>query len=44
MRLSIAVSTVEKQHARALRLLRGMLHEDAPGAQTQEGGPQAASK
>ena len=44
VRLSIAVSTVEKQHARALRLLRGMLHEDAPGAQTQEGGPQAASK
>lgn len=28
-RLGIAVSTVEKQHARALRLLREMLHDDA---------------
>jgi RNA polymerase sigma factor (sigma-70 family) len=48
LRLNIAVSTVEKQHARALRLLRGMLHEDAPGARvekiaTQEGGASAAN-
>lgn len=28
-RLGISVSTVEKQHARALRLLRTVLHEDA---------------
>jgi RNA polymerase sigma factor (sigma-70 family) len=45
-RLSIAVSTVEKQHARALRLLREMLHEDAPVAapRTSEGGACAANK
>jgi RNA polymerase sigma factor (sigma-70 family) len=46
-RLSIAVSTVEKQHARALRLLRGMLHEDAPAprmnAASPEGGTRAAN-
>jgi RNA polymerase sigma-70 factor (ECF subfamily) len=29
-RLGIAISTVEKQHARALRLLRAALHDDAP--------------
>jgi RNA polymerase sigma factor (sigma-70 family) len=28
-RLGIAISTVEKQHARALRLLRARLHDDA---------------
>ncbi|MBM3855189.1 MAG: RNA polymerase sigma factor [Verrucomicrobia bacterium] len=49
-RLEIAVSTVEKQHARALRLLRASLQADAPrlrGAgtsnQSQEGGPRAAT-
>jgi len=37
-RLGIAVSTVEKQHARALRLLRAMLAEEAVAlsAQRQE--------
>jgi RNA polymerase sigma factor (sigma-70 family) len=48
LRLGIAISTVEKQHARALRLLRGMLHADAPHAQTdatsrKEGGSSAAT-
>ncbi|HUR60399.1 MAG TPA: RNA polymerase sigma factor [Opitutaceae bacterium] len=47
-RLGIAVSTVEKQHARALRLLRAKLHEDAPGrvqtTKPEEGGPRAASE
>ena len=36
LRLGIAVSTVEKQHARALRLLRGRLHEDAPQARIEK--------
>ena len=48
-RLGIAISTVEKQHARALRLLRGMLHEDARPARTdkpqpEEGGERAANQ
>jgi RNA polymerase sigma factor (sigma-70 family) len=47
-KLGIAVSTVEKQHARALRLLRGKLHEDARPAraeklQPEEGGERAAN-
>lgn len=42
-RLGIAVSTVEKQHARALRLLRAAVHDDAAAArgetqETEEGG------
>ena len=46
-RLGIAVSTVEKQHARALRLLRARLAENADPARdqtTQEGGPRVASE
>jgi RNA polymerase sigma factor (sigma-70 family) len=45
-RLGIAISTVEKQHARALRLLRAALHDDAPGSQEkdQENGGQAAGR
>jgi RNA polymerase sigma factor (sigma-70 family) len=46
-RLSIAISTVEKQHARALRLLRQKLHEDAPGTRqetTLEDGNRAAGQ
>lgn len=35
-RLGIAVSTVEKQHARALRLLRTRLHQDLPPAAAEE--------
>lgn len=47
-RRGIAISTVEKQHARALRLLRGMLHEDSRPAraekrQPEEGGERAAN-
>lgn len=46
-RLGIAVSTVEKQHARALRLLRERVQEDAPaearpGRRTREAGKRAA--
>jgi RNA polymerase sigma-70 factor (ECF subfamily) len=49
VRLGIAVSTVEKQHARALRLLRQKVHEDAPtaragSASNEEGGACAAGK
>lgn len=43
-RLGIAVSTVEKQHARALRLIRQKIHEDAPRAVNEEGGARAAGK
>ena len=48
-RLSIAISTVEKQHARALRLLRGKVHDDAPPVRAEkstneEGGARAASQ
>lgn len=32
-RLGIAISTVEKQHARALRLIRAQVDDEAPGAQ-----------
>jgi RNA polymerase sigma-70 factor (ECF subfamily) len=45
LRLGIAVSTVEKQHARALRLLREKLHEDAPRARTEkESAPKAGGE
>lgn len=42
-RLGIAISTVEKQHARALRLLRAAVHDDAAAGHgrkqpTEEGG------
>lgn len=45
-RLGIAISTVEKQHARALRLLRAALHDDAAeSAENNEGsGGQAAGR
>jgi RNA polymerase sigma factor (sigma-70 family) len=45
-RLGIAISTVEKQHARALRLLRAALHEDAPARpeKDQESGGRAAGR
>ncbi len=47
-RLEIAVSTVEKQHARALRLLRAKLHRDAAplrlAADHPEGGTHAAAR
>ena len=36
-RLGIAISTVEKQHARALRLLRAKLHDDAAAAEETTG-------
>lgn len=48
-RLGIAISTVEKQHARALRLLRAALHEDAGPARdenssNEEGGAAANAR
>ena len=48
-RLEIAISTVEKQHARAMRLLRAKVHKDAPPLRVathfnQEGGARAASE
>jgi RNA polymerase sigma-70 factor (ECF subfamily) len=48
-RLGIAISTVEKQHARALRLLRGKVHDDArpvrvEKSKPEEGGAHAASQ
>jgi RNA polymerase sigma factor (sigma-70 family) len=44
-RLGIAISTVEKQHARALRLLRAKLHDDAtaPTAENEQEGDSAAA-
>ena len=40
-RLGIAISTVEKQHARALRLLRAALHDDAAPRGQNRGGDAA---
>lgn len=40
-RLGISVSTVEKQHARALRLLRAVLHEDADTDAADDAGEKA---
>lgn len=47
-RLGIAISTVEKQHARALRLLRAAVHDDAAAtrgkSQSNEEGGRAAGR
>ena len=43
-RLGIAISTVEKQHARALRLLRAAMAEDATNHPNSDSGERAAER